>query len=143
MHVAQAACELNSCDLRCEYATRIAQPADNRGVVIKDLLGERGSSPACGDPRRRDDVFSAVRNAVKRASVNPAEKFVLSQSGLTQGRVICESDDGVKWPRHRVEALEAVPGQLNGRDLTATQQGPKLRNGSEREFIRLQCPHRS
>ena len=83
-------------ELRDEDRAGVAQPLDDGGVVVEDLILKRAGAPRRRDALGREQVLRAPGDAVKRPSVSAGADLAIGLRRLRQREILGQRDDAVQ-----------------------------------------------
>ncbi len=118
----------------------LAQLLNDRGVLVELLIFVRRRAPGRLCVARGEQVFRAVRNAVKRPAVTAATNLSLGGLRLVERGLPHQTRHGPEPASHRLKAREITFRQLDRGDAPRAYERREFRDGREENVVRK---HRS
>ena len=118
-----------------ENRAGVLEVGDNRGVVIRNEVGEDACAPGGADALGPDLVFDTYRDAVHRAAVAPGQYFLFGLPRFFQGPLPEHGDKGVELEVKVVDPLQVGLDHLHRRRLFVPYEAGERRHGVESKFV--------
>src|SRR5690349_10073232 len=93
--VAGAAGQLDHIELSEKDGAGIAQPRDDGGVVLEDLVRKESGSPSRRDAPRREEIFHRVGYSMERPEVGSMLNFKIDPLGFLSRSILRDSNERV------------------------------------------------
>ena len=122
--------ELRGVRLAEDDEAGVAQPADDRGVEVGDVVGERATRVRRSDAFRRGQVLDRNRDAVKRASVVRG----IGSPRVSERPPRRDGDERVQLGIEPLDSLEVELGELDRGDVSVPDEPSLLGRREEREL---------
>jgi hypothetical protein len=109
------------------------ESASDLGVLSRDAVGEQRARAGRADAGGVDQVLEADRHAVQRAAIVAARELVLGGARLGEREVGGDGDERVERGVEACDALEALRGDVHGREPLRAVRGAERgdREGAE------------
>jgi len=127
--IAATAGKLDHRELRREDRARSPEPADDRRVLIEDLIAVRRRAPGRRRAGGGDQVLRPVRDAGERRARGPARDRPVGTGRLGEGALPHERGDRVETPPIGLEQRERRLGELDRRDPLTAKRRRELGDG--------------
>ena len=127
-------------ELGHEHCAGVAQPLDDRRVVVEYLLDVRLAAPARDDALRREQILGSPWQPMQRSAIFAGLDLAVGVGRLLDRQIFRERDVEVERRLIALEPIEVHPRQLAGRHETALDQGGQLRDRPERDLLEVCGP---